>query len=106
MDLSKLDLGPYEDADAARTALQVGVTDPALIDNPTHLRLRAQVVVDSALCSAGMPDLPTYESDTIRAIAAHLAPEQAQVIAGWIRRAYNAGQEVIVTTLPPREPSA
>jgi hypothetical protein len=102
MDLSKLDPGPYADAEAARAMLQLDVLDPDLAVDEHHLRTRAEVVIDRALIHGGVDDLTDYEVATRRQIARTVAdPEQAQVIAGWIRRAYQAGHLASITRSGP-----
>lgn len=102
MDLSKLDPGPYVDDEAARAMLRLNVLDPALAGDEHHLRTRAEVVIDLALIHSGVDDLTDYETATRRQIARTVAdPAQAQVIAGWIRRAYQAGHLAAITRSGP-----
>jgi hypothetical protein len=100
VDLSKLDPGPYPDADAARAMLELDVHDPRY--SPAHLRRRGAVVIDLALGHSGVDDLTDYETTTLDEIAHALAdPVQAQVIAGWIRRAHQAGHLAAITRSGP-----
>jgi hypothetical protein len=102
VDLSKLDPGPYPDVDAARAMLRLGILDPALADDERHLRRRGEVVIERALSHSGVDDLTDFEVAARGAIAQAVAdPAQAQVIAGWIRRAYQAGYLAAITRSGP-----
>lgn len=107
VELSKLDLGPYPDAGAARAMLRLGILDPTLAQHAGHLRQRGEVAIHLALGQSGVDDLTDYELTSLAEIVGALVqPEHGQVIAGWIRRAWLAGHLAAVTRAGPVQPDS
>lgn len=91
-DSMTFDAGPYEDEAAAEAMAASGVYDPKLAASPEHIRWRRPVLIETALRRSGADDWTPFEGGCIEAIAAQLSVAETQVIAGWIYRAYRAGQ--------------
>lgn len=105
MNLSELDHGPYADDETARRMLVLGVLDPALAAGPAHQRARSEVVIDLALIQCGVDDLTDFERSALHQLAMDVSdPVLGQVVAGWIRRAHQAGALAAIIGSGPVNP--
>lgn len=85
------DNGPYKSAEQARAQFDAVAFGLAMANTPHGRRVLARMAVDEVLVATGV-QLGDFDDVVLEELAGVLSPEQAQVVAGWVVRAWLSGQ--------------